>query len=112
VADEPKKIEFHYEVDPAYRVVAANSVLTTTTGFGDIKIDFLIDSFAIPKSVTHEVTADGKIGKMLEVKPGERQARHVQIGVLVSLDQATKIADFINEEVAKAKKALDQKPKP
>ena len=95
--------EFFYEVDPGYRVHAANTILTTMTGGGQIKIDFCLESLVIPNRITQEILANGEIGQILDVDPPEKFMRRVQTGVLLTLKEAEATANFILMEIERAK---------
>jgi hypothetical protein len=49
--DNSKEIEFVYEYDPGYRVVAANGVWGGATPRGDFRLDFLLKALLSPNEL-------------------------------------------------------------
>lgn len=104
-----KEIEFAYEYDSNYRVVAANGVWGGTTPRGDFRLDFFVESIAIPERLTHEVLSD-KLGKEVARTPGKGVfTRRLQVGVLLSLREVESVAGFLNEQLKIAKKLTEDK---
>jgi len=103
--DSRKDIEFAYEYDPGYRVVAANGVWGGATPRGDFRLDFFVESLAIPQRLRHEVLPD-KLGDELSRTPDKGLiTRRLQVGVLLSIHEVKSIADFLNQQL----KVLEQK---
>jgi hypothetical protein len=110
--DSPKEneVDFYYEVDPNYRIVPANTILTTITG-NDIKLDFAIESLTIPTRM--RMTTKPKEGaetSIVDTDPKDKMVRRVQVGIFCSLEQAENIAKIINGEITRARKLEAQKP--
>ena len=107
--DNSKEIEFAYEYDPGYRVVAANGAWGGATPRGDFRLDFFVESLALPERITHEVLAD-KLGKEVARTPDKRLiSRRLQVGVLLSLKEVKSIADFLNEQLKVVQKITEDK---
>ena len=86
--DNGNEIEFAYEYDPSYRVVAANGVWGGVTPRGDFRLDFFVESSAVPERITIELLPD-KSGKEVARTPDKRLfTRRLQTGVLLSLKEA------------------------
>lgn len=103
MADETKKpeeIEFFFEFDPTYRIVAANGVWGGITPRGDIQLDFFVERQGVPEIIKHEFTEQGTLGNITDRKPEPRFIRRLQVGILLSPDKADSIANFIKEKVA------------
>jgi hypothetical protein len=95
-----REVTFHYEFDPAYRIVGANGVWGGLTPRGDIRLDFFVESLTVPDSVVNLITPDGKLGPELARTPERRITRRLQVGILLSREQADDIADFLKARVA------------
>ncbi len=108
--NEKKEIEFVYEYDPGYRVVAANGVWGGVTPRGDFRLDFFVESSALPERLTHELLP-GKIGEELSRTPPDKRliSRRLQVGVLLSLKEVQLIADFLNERLKKVQQITEDK---
>jgi hypothetical protein len=98
------QIDFVFEYDPAYRVIATNGVWGGLTPRGDLKLDFFVESQATPDSVRHEVV-DGNLGKEISRSPERAIARRLQVGVLLSIDDAENLRDFLKLKIEEIKKA-------
>jgi hypothetical protein len=97
---KPQSVDYYYKVDSAYRVIAANSILTTVTPDGQIKIDFVIESLMIPDRLTFEVGDSKTLSAPIDAEPKNRMQRQVQGGVLLTVDQADVIAGLMKQLVA------------
>ena len=100
--EEPRgrpPIKIHFEYDPAYRVVAANSAWVSITTHNDIRVDFTVEGIANPTETTHAVTPDLQIGPEISRTPELGLSRRFQVGVLLSLDAALNIANLLRSQV-------------
>jgi hypothetical protein len=97
---EGGQIEFHFEYDPGYRLVAANGVWGDPTPRGDLRLDFFVEVPALPTRVMHAISPEGRVGMELRREPERRFTRRIQLGILVSMDHAESIARTIQERVA------------
>jgi hypothetical protein len=85
--DNDKQIDIIYEYDANYRLVATNGIYGGITPRGDLKADFFVEFFAVPKSTQLKVTEEGK-GEEQPIHLSESYiARKIQIGILVPPDQ-------------------------
>ena len=111
MADEPKSpkpVEFFFEEDLNYRIVASNGAWVGITPRGDMQIDFFVERQSIPQVVRHDLTEHG-LGEELSREPGIRIVRQLQMGVLFSLDAADSLADLIKTKIAELKKMRETK---
>jgi hypothetical protein len=95
---EDRQVKFQFEYDAGYRLVGANGVWSGITPRSDMKLDFFVESLGIPDQITHSVSDTG-LGPELNRTPDRMIVRRVQVGVLLSLDQAERIADFIKKQI-------------
>jgi hypothetical protein len=102
-SDNSQEVDYYYKVDPAYRLIAANSILTTITPDGQIKVDFCVESLSIPDQLTFP-TGDGtKLVAPIRSVPNNRTQRYVQCGVLLTVDQTEIIADLMQQLVTQVR---------
>ena len=109
---EDRQVKFFFEYDPAYRLVATNGAWLGITPRGDIRIDFFVESLGNPQEVVNLITPQGQLGPELSRTPPQqrRVERRLQVGILLTLDNAESIADFIKTQVADfRKKQQEQK---
>lgn len=106
---EDRQVQFLFEYDPGYRLVAANGMWGGITPRGDMRLDFFVESIAIPEEVVNLVTPDGTLGPELRRSPARRVIRRLQFGVLLSLEQADSAADFLKEKIAEFRKRQEGK---
>lgn len=107
MADEPEKpkdIEFFFEIDKDYRIVAANGVWGGITTRGDIQLDFLVEKQAVPESIRNEITEQGGLGREIARTPPARFVRRMQFGVLLSVAAAEVVANLITSKIEEFKK--------
>jgi hypothetical protein len=105
--DEEKKdkveIEFLYEYDADYRIVAANGIWGGLTPRGDFRLDFFVESQAVPEKIKN-IVEGGKLGKELSRTPSARLVtRRLQVGVLLSTKEIKSIAEFLDEQLKQYK---------
>jgi hypothetical protein len=106
---EDRQVKFHFETDPDYRIVAANGIWSGITPRGDMQLDFFVESIGAPSQVVNLVTPEGNLGNELSRSPEPRIVRRMQIGILLSLEQADNIADFIKNQIAQFRKQREGK---
>lgn len=99
---EDRQVKFFFEFDPAYRLVGANGMWGGMTPRGDMRLDFFVESHVVPEHVVNLITPDGGLGPELTRSPSPRGRiiRRLQMGVLLSAEQAESVADFIKQRVA------------
>ena len=98
----PSEVEFFFEYDKDYRIVAANGVWGGFTPRGDIRLDFFVEGQSVPESIQNKITEDGKLGAEIagSRKPEKKIVRRLQIGVLLSQEEADSLANFIKGRLA------------
>lgn len=101
---EDRQVKFQFEYDQGYRLIGANGVWSGITPRRDMRLDFFVESVGVPEQITHLVTEAGGLGAELNRLPEHRIVRRLQVGVLLSLDQAESIADFIKKQITDFKK--------
>src|SRR5438128_214222 len=90
-----KQIKFVYEYDPDYRLIPCNGVWGGVTPRGDFRIDFMVESQAIPDYVINSYDAEAeKLGEEIEREP-RHLVRHLQVGILMTLENAETLAGWL-----------------
>lgn len=102
MADErkfPQEIETFFETSKDHKTFACNGAWGGLTPRGDILIDFFIEKQALPESVKNRVESDGTLGPVIEFKPQKRIVRELQVGVLVTVEEARNLVKFLNDRI-------------
>ena len=86
---------------------SANGVWGGVTPRGDFKLEFGIDSEVTPAEITHEIDKKGNLTPEVGRKPrGKSISRELQGGVLLSLEHAESVANFILTQIAQFREKL------
>lgn len=96
---EDRQIKYHFEYDPAYRIVAANSAWIAITTRNDLRLDFTVEGLDNPDEIVNLITPDNQVGPELRRSPEPRLVRRLQVGVLLSFETAVSIADLIKKQI-------------
>ena len=97
--EDKEKITFYYQKSPEYKTLYANGVFGGPTTRGEIKLDFFIESFGAPKTMTNSVTPDG-LGPEIDRDPSpNRLIRELQIGVVMAPNQLKALVAFIQNHL-------------
>lgn len=95
----PEAIDFFFEFDKDFKIIGSNGAWGGMTPQGDFRIDFFVESVAVPQRVRYKVNANGALGQEFEREPEKRLVRQMQVGVLLSVDTAERVANFILERI-------------
>jgi len=104
----PKEIRFFFEYDKDYRIIATNGVWGGTTPAGDIQLDFFVQKIGVPESILNRVTEDGRLGDEISRQPEKRVVRRLQVGVLMSVEDAEHLASFLTDKISQMKKLREK----
>ena len=94
----PEQVEFTVTFDNDYRVVACNGVWGGLTTRNDIKLDFFVESPALPERVTYKVR-EGQVTEEIGRQPRAHLEREMQIGVLLPLSQLHPLINWLQERL-------------
>jgi hypothetical protein len=102
---EQKKIKIVFKKGADYRLLPINGAWGGMTPRGDFILDFFVEHNTTPDSIIHEITPEGKLGGIIEKHPGDEQGvlfvtRELVGGILMSVEHAKSIADFISDKCA------------
>ena len=94
------KLKIKVEQSKDYKIFPANGVWTGIGPRGDFKLDFFVESGGTPEYVVHEISPEGVLGPEIERKPSEDEGfktitREMIVGVLLTREQATSLANLI-----------------
>ncbi|MFW6118750.1 MAG: hypothetical protein ACOC7S_00280 [Planctomycetota bacterium] len=97
----PDRFTFRYIFADDYNPVYVNGAYGGITPKKEIVAHFFLERHAVPRSVTHEVDDEGMIGAEVETEPEVREmlVRFVPSGVVLSLDGAKQIRDWLDRQI-------------
>lgn len=104
MSDSENVVRIEFERSAAYRVVPADGAWGGPTPRGHILVEFFVDVPSSPLSVTHGLTDDGQLGPEIDRSPAvqdnaPRVSREIQMGVLLSPDDAEGVARWLLDQV-------------
>ncbi len=103
--DQIKEAVIYYQVPLDHRILPVNGCYGGLGPRGELIINFFEETFPLPKTVTHEVIADGTLGKQKTVEiEGGNLVRHVQASIAVSIEHAESIGKWMLKNVEDFKK--------
>lgn len=104
------KVEFHYIKSNHFRVIHADGVYGGATPRGFIHMDFFSERSPIPRKVTQKVTASGQLGEEIAAESERKEGvvREVEVGVMISLEQARSLTKWLEEKIQLLETALKQ----
>ena len=113
MVDPDGTVHIEFERSPSYRVLTADGAWGGPTPRGHILVNFFVDIPISPLSVTHGVTEDGQLGPEVRRTPAvddstPRIAREIEVGVLLSPEDAEGVAHWLLEQVAILRDDLDE----
>lgn len=84
-------------VDGAFGSVAPNG----------LSLSFFVERPVIPKTMTHEITADDTLGKLVDATGKEGLVREIITGILLDVDAAKTLAQQLDTMVSAWEKQQD-----
>lgn len=107
------KYVFNYGYNPSY----VNGAQGGFSPRGEMVINFYLERQPLPESITHEITAEGAIGRETEVEPKDlasSMVRFIDTGVVMSYENARVFHAWMGdklremEEMQKARSAFEE----
>ena len=89
-----KQIDVYFERDPLFRVMPSNNAMVGLGPNDTVRIDFYVESVAIPEKVTHVLTED-KLGPEIERTPPRHIMRSAQASVIMPNANAAGLARIL-----------------
>ena len=95
----PPSIKFHYVKGNLFRVIHVDGVIGGVTPGRGIFLSLFSERSALPKMIEQELLPNGTLGAERAREGKEGLVRDMEIGVMLSVDAAQKIANFLNNQV-------------
>ena len=108
MADEKKKIPFHFLKSPAYRTFHVDGAVGGATPNGGVWITLYSERGPIPQMIENEINEDGSLGRelMRETKVGI--IRDMECGLIMSVLTAKRLHEWLGTVLADMKKGDDK----
>jgi hypothetical protein len=96
----------HYIKDESYRTFFASGVIGGLNSIGQVNLNFYLDRLAIPTKQILEVNQLGestepkyKLGNVVGTEIKDGWVREVSVGMVMSVDTARAVAEWLNRQV-------------
>lgn len=97
---DKETILFKYAYDPDYTPKYVNGVYGGVTPYREIVAHFYLERQDLPVSEVRELSSHGELGPILDKDPeGTVWARQVGAGVILTLDNARAIRDWLATQI-------------
>ena len=92
-------IQIHYEKNPLYRTIYTDGLIGGVTPTDSVSLSFYATRHPIPKSISHEIAADGSVNpkgiRSDDSKSG--MLREIEVGVYMNKKTAKDIYEFLKK---------------
>src|SRR5689334_2670906 len=103
-------VRFHYLKSSAYRVIHADGVIGGPTPNGFLQFSFYTERLPIPAMTEHAAIDAGggrtKLGEEVRREGKIGVVRDVEVGVIMTVDMATKLRAWLDVQIPKAAAAV------
>lgn len=96
---ETKNIKITYKRTPNYRTYNIEGIVGGLTPKGKIFIDLFNEQFPIAEFVTHELSENGFLGKIVNKKVEEGVIREIDCGIYLDIPTAVVIVDWLSARI-------------
>lgn len=105
-------VKYIYTKADDFKTIYANGIIGAWTAKREILCDFFLEHLPpIPPEEEYEITADGKVGKLLSKRSSvaDLVEREIKISILLKVDDAEVIGNWILDSVKAARIAFGEK---
>jgi hypothetical protein len=111
--EPPEEVEFRFCRSAGYRVHPADGAWGGLTPTGDVAVCFYIDQQPTPSTVRHALKKDGTLGDEISRDPpkdAQMIIRELQTGVVLTLEKAEVLADWLKARVDQGRRLRGERP--
>ena len=110
--NQPDEISIEWGYDKNYRLVPANGMWGGITPRGDLRIDFFVESIAVPDSGAGKLLNDGSgnYTEHHEVSEKVTMVRKMQVGVMVPPQQVQSFMRWFQDKAQKVEASSKIQP--
>ena len=94
-----------YRQSSSYQVYFADGAMGGWTPKSNLSIDFYVQRNAFPETIIHEISESGKLGKVLEQRGDKGITRERQFGLIINIQTAYELRDWLNKQIEEGEKA-------
>jgi len=105
-----QKITFFLEKTSGFQTLHADGILGSLTPSGYAFLAFFRERVTIPKTIEHEVKADGTLGKMISKTGKEGVFREFHTGITLTEDGLKQLRQHVDKLLKNFEVAHEQKP--
>lgn len=102
MSDRKKELKFKYHFNDCYNPAYVNGAHGGVTPRGELIVNFYLERQPLPDSISHEITANGTIGRETAVDPSDTPnslIRFVSSGIVLSHQTAKDIHVWLGEKL-------------
>lgn len=102
----PSSVKFHYLKATQFRTIHADGVIGNVTPRGNIHMAMYSERPAIPREMVHKINPDGTLGEIDEKETIVREGivREMEVDVLMNIEIARSIKNWLEDQIKKAEK--------
>ena len=104
-----KQITFKYKFPEDYNPIYVNGAQGGVNSKGEIVANFFFERIALPNKQVHELSEVGTLGQIIRTDPenlNESLVRYVENGIVMNLNTAKEIYQWLGNNIALAEKIL------
>ncbi len=106
---KPTKAKFRYIFSDDYNPVYANGAYGGITPRGEIAVNFYLERHGLPYEEVHKLTDEGQVDELISKQPQESEdtvkiVRFISAGVVLSLESAIRIRDWLSSKISDLEK--------
>lgn len=103
-------VSFRYYKSHNFRVIHADGAFGGMTPRAGLFVAFYNERFPIPEATTHSITQDGALGEELRSERVSKKEiiREVEAGVLLDVEAAKSLVQWLNQKISEVEKARTQ----
>lgn len=110
MSDKKKELKFKYVFADVYNPVYVNGAHGGVTPRGELVVNFYLERQPLPQAISHEINANGSIGREAAVQPADMNnslVRFVSSGVVINHQTARELHFWLGGKL-KEMEALEQ----
>jgi hypothetical protein len=97
---DPKRVRFEFIKSPDYRTITVDGVFGGISPRGAVFASFFVERPSIPTVTVYELE-NGRLGSEVKELRVDREGivREVQVGLVLDLEAATRVRDWLNNRI-------------
>jgi hypothetical protein len=100
-----RNVPIKYKKSPSYEIYHADGAMGQWTPKSNLSVDFYVERASMPEMLIHEVSEDGKLGRVIEQRGDKGVSRERQFGVIMSIQTAIELRDWLANKIEEGQQA-------